>query len=75
MSNETKVRRRLDQLTQICTAFPCWYEFAEAMTNNGYVPTLRPHPGRAKGQKAWNEAVVELANRIEAIGFRVYRGM
>ena len=64
----------LNQLTAKCTAFPSWEEFEAAMTRNGYVPTLRPHAGKSKAQREWNNAVVRLADEVERRGFRVFRG-
>jgi hypothetical protein len=66
--------RSLNELTIECTAFESWKQFEAAMSNNHYVPSLYPHSGRGKAQKAWNELVTELADRLEAMGYRVYRG-
>lgn len=54
----------LNDLTRKVTSFASWYEFAEAM-HGGYVPTL----SRA------DRHVEELADRIEALGFKVWRGL
>jgi hypothetical protein len=63
----------LNDLTTQVTACQTWNNFAENM-HNGYVPTLRPHAGRSKATKHYNEMVEELANRLEAMGFKVWRG-
>lgn len=65
--------KSLNELTTTCTAARSWRDLVEMM-DGGYAPTLRPHPGKSRAQKAWNAAVVELANRIEALGWKVFRG-
>jgi len=67
----TKPQRSLQDLTTTVTAFQTWVQFAEAM-DGGYVPTLRAQPGRSKAQKSWNEACVELANRLRGLGYQVF---
>jgi hypothetical protein len=63
----------LQTLTTACTAFSTWTQFAAAM-DAGYVPTLRPYTGRSKAQREWNAKVVQLADKLEALGWKVYRG-
>jgi hypothetical protein len=70
----TKPTRSLNQLTIECTAFQTWKDFERAMSDNHYVPSLYPHTGRGKAQKEWNEMVTELADRLESMGYSVYRG-
>jgi len=64
----------LNSLTAKTTAFPTFAEFEKAMVG-GYVPTLRPHAGKSKAQREWNNAVVRLAEEVERRGFRVFRGI
>lgn len=63
----------LNHLTLAVTAFNSWNALVAAM-DGGYVPTLRPYSGRSKAQKEWNEKVVALADKIEELGWKVYRG-
>lgn len=63
----------LQNLTTTCTAFSTWTEFASAM-NGGYIPTLQTITGRSKAAKARNAAVVELADRLQGLGYNVWRG-
>lgn len=70
---KTTQQHSLNHLTQAVTAFATWTELAKAM-NGGYVPTLRPQPGRSKAQAVRNAMVAELADRLEALGWKVWRG-
>ncbi len=63
----------LNHLTLAVTAFNSWNALVAAM-DGGYVPTLRPYSGRSKAQKEWNSKVVQLADKIEERGWKVYRG-
>ena len=62
---------RLDELTVKITAFRSWSDFEFAMRSNGYVPTLRPFPGRSKWAKQRTADVIELRRLIQAKGLRV----
>lgn len=70
----------LDELTKGVTACGSWYDFSEAMTS-GYTPTLVAHSlvglrgKRREQQMAWNACVEELANRLEKLGYKVWRGL
>lgn len=70
---KTTQQHSLTELTQAVTAFGTWNELAAAM-DNGYTPTLRVLPGRSKAQAARNAMVVELADRLEILGWKVWRG-
>lgn len=63
----------LHELTTKVTAFSTWNQFAAAM-DGGYVPTLQPHAGRDKATRTYNEAVQELAYKLESLGWKVWRG-
>lgn len=71
--SQVKTVRSLNTLTKMVMAFDSWTEFEQKMSD-GYCPSLYPHPGRSKAQKEWNRAVVELADRLEAMGYKVFRG-
>lgn len=45
-----------------------------SFTAHGYVPTLRPHAGRDRFTREYNATVDELANHLELLGHRVWRG-
>lgn len=70
---KTSQQHSLHYLTTQVTAFNTWPELAEAMSN-GYTPTLRPQPGRSKAQVARNAMTAELADRLESLGWNVWRG-
>lgn len=63
-----------NELVRELTAFRSWSEMLTAMVEHGYVPTLRPERSRSRAARARNELVAELADRIEGLGYRVYRG-
>ena len=66
--------KTLHELTLEVTAFLSWPEFAEAM-DKGYVPTLRTeHPSPEPEDAEFNQSVSELANRLEQLGWSVFRG-
>lgn len=50
-----------------------WAELAAKM-DGGYVPTLRPQAGSSRRVQRLNALRAELADRIEALGWPVYRG-
>jgi hypothetical protein len=45
-----------------------------AFTEHGYVPTLRTHSGRDRFTRRYNATVAELADHLELIGHKVWRG-
>jgi hypothetical protein len=63
----------MDTLVKECTAMRSWEEYAECL-HQGYLPTLVPHLGDEPSQIEWNYKVVHLADRLEELGFRVWRG-
>jgi hypothetical protein len=63
----------LNDLTKEVTAFPTFAKFAEAM-DAGYTPTLQQLPGRGKSAAERNAKIAELADRIESLGWKVWRG-
>lgn len=63
----------LNDLTTQLTAFPTWIAFAEAM-DNGYTPTLQPQPGKSRRTAERNAKIKELADRLESLGWKVWRG-
>lgn len=69
----TETWNTLTELVRELTAFRSWPAMQAAMVA-GYVPTLQQHQGRSRATRARNELVAELADRIEAAGYRVYRG-
>ena len=72
MQNATQ--HSLNDLTIAVTAFRSWNEFAEKL-NNGYTPTLMENKlSTTKREQARNELVRELADRLESLGWKVWRG-
>lgn len=65
----------LNELTQELTAFNSFSEFAEKM-DGGYIPTLMTRKARRTDTRiqARNELITELADRLEALGWKVWRG-
>lgn len=63
--------KSLTQLTQAVTAFGCFADLAAAM-DGGYIPTLQTAPGKRHVRR--NEMVSELADRLESLGWQVWRG-
>lgn len=65
----------LNQLTAELTAFRTFAQLAEAM-DRGYTPTLQVVKCRKnqRRQIERNELVQELADRLEALGWKVWRG-
>lgn len=64
-------QQSLTELTKQVTAFPTFAKLAEAM-DGGYVPSMLTAAG--KRNAARNEMVTELADRLEGLGYRVWRG-
>lgn len=62
----------LNELTKETTAFGSWEQFEHAMSDNGYVPTLKPWRGRAKSTREFNEKITELRGRLTQMGYRVF---
>lgn len=65
----------LNQLTAEVTAFQTFADLAAAM-DRGYTPTLQTQPARRNQRRVIerNEKVTELADRLEALGWKVWRG-
>lgn len=65
----------LNELTTELTAFQSWTEFAAAM-DRGYTPTLQAQPCRKNQRRVIerNERIAELADRLESLGWKVWRG-
>lgn len=65
----------LNELTAELTAFRTFAQFAEAM-DRGYTPTLMAQKCRKNQRKIIerNERINELADRLEALGWKVWRG-
>lgn len=74
-ANKPAAEFSLNELTTEVTAFGSFFEFSEAMTKNGYVPTLTPKVGKAKYIQRQNELRAELAKRLEAQGYKVWLGL
>lgn len=64
----------LNSLVLKTTAFQSFEAMEQAM-KAGYVPTLRPHAGKSKAQREWNNSVVLLADELVRRGFKVFRGI
>jgi hypothetical protein len=65
----------LNQLTAELTAFRTFADLADAM-DRGYTPTLQAAPARKNQRRVIerNQKVAELADRLEALGWKVWRG-
>lgn len=72
---KTTSQHSLTDLTNQVTAFKTFAELATAM-DNGYTPTLQVQPARKNQRRVIerNELVTELADRLEALGWKVWRG-
>ena len=70
---KTTTQRSLTELTREVTAFPTFASLAEAM-DAGYTPSLLTSKSRSKSAKEKNGMVTELADRLEAMGYQVWRG-
>lgn len=68
----TTKKLSLNALTQQVTG-GTWVRLAEQM-DGGYVPTLAELPARTAREKRRNQAIRELADRLEARGWTVWRG-
>lgn len=74
MKNATQ-QHSLNELTTELTAFSSFAQFTEAM-DRGYLPTLQTRPARKTDTRiqARNELITELADRLESLGWKVWRG-
>lgn len=70
---KTTEQHSLNELTTEVTAFPSFEKFAEAM-DAGYIPSLTQGRGRSKATAKRNQLVAELADRLESLGWNVWRG-
>lgn len=72
---KTSQQHSLNELTTELTAFPSFAVFAEKM-DAGYIPTLQTQPARKNQRRIIerNELVTELADRLESLGWKVWRG-
>lgn len=69
----TPTTNSLNYLATELTSFRSWEELAEKM-DNGYCPTLRPERGRSQRTQKRNAMIAELADRLESLGWPVFRG-
>lgn len=66
-------RRSVGQLCRL--AFNASYtQMQVSFEQHGYVPTLRPHYGRDVETRKYNAMVKELADVLELMGHKVWRG-
>lgn len=65
----------LNELTTKVTAFNSFADLAAAM-DRGYTPTLQTQKCRRNQRRVIerNELITELADRLEALGWKVWRG-
>ena len=66
-------RRSLGQLCQ-AVFHSSYSEMSVSFEQHKYVPTLRPHSGRDIFTRRYNATVAELADHLELIGHKVWRG-
>ena len=66
-------RRSVGQLCRLAFRQP-YTEMQVSFDQHGYVPTLRPHSGRSIKTRKYNAIVQELADCLELLGHRVWRG-
>lgn len=64
--------KTLNELVKTVTG-GSWVQLAQQM-DGGYVPTLAELPAKSAREKRKNEAIRELADRLEARGWTVWRG-
>lgn len=65
----------IDQLLREATAFRTFEDFRQSAERDGYVPTLRcvPLAQVTKNRRKEQSCVNELAERLETLGFQVWR--
>ena len=77
MKNKASVIKMSDdELVRKVSAFNGYDDMAKSMNYNDYVPTLscRPLAQITESRRSDQAAVNVLADRLEAKGFRIYRG-
>lgn len=63
----------INELSQRVTGME-WTSLEKSL-KGGYVPTLRPHSGKGRQVKDFNNVMSELATELEKRGYRVFRGL